>query len=547
MEISPNSKSLFNYYNAYKIVLGLLLFFLALSEHHFLKQFRFLEQFELLTQAYLLLNFTILLVYRFIVKVTPRQIFALFIIDIIFLHGIFYCGTGVSDGLGNIIIISVAAGNIIIRGRVGLSFAAIAAILSLIVEIERFLSGLNAENDIAQSGLIGIMYFASAFILQNLSIRISLNESMLKKQKQDLVELEKLNRQIIQNMRTGIIVCSPDKKIRLINEACKDLLDLQGDQDLPSPLKQAFEQWQQQPQNRTEPFRINNNLPIVQANFSKLQTTSDSDVLIFIEDTRKMTQQAQQLKLASLGRLTASIAHEVRNPLGAISHATQLLAESENLDLADVKMTDIIQRHSKRVNQIIENTLQLSRRTEPNIELVDISSWLKKLTQDYQLQTNKESAGDQVIIFSNNETLSARFDSNQMEQVMVNLIENGLHHGHKTDPSAQVFIVVGETQDKSQSFVDIIDQGPGISSDNCKHLFEPFFTTESQGTGLGLYLSREICEANQAQLDYLDPTSSYAEWQTPPSTENERLRQYTGNRPYGACFRVIFAHHKRIL
>ncbi|MFV1872080.1 MAG: sensor histidine kinase [Oleiphilus sp.] len=547
MEISPNSKSLFNYYNAYKIVLGLLLFFLALSEHHFLKQFRFLEQFELLTQAYLLLNFTILLVYRFIVKVTPRQIFALFIIDIIFLHGIFYCGTGVSDGLGNMIIISVAAGNIIIRGRVGLSFAAIAAILSLIVEIERFLSGLNAENDIAQSGLIGIMYFASAFILQNLSIRISLNESMLKKQKQDLVELEKLNRQIIQNMRTGIIVCSPDKKIRLINEACKDLLDLQGDQDLPNPLKQAFEQWQQQPQNRTEPFRINNNLPIVQANFSKLQTTSDSDVLIFIEDTRKMTQQAQQLKLASLGRLTASIAHEVRNPLGAISHATQLLAESENLDLADVKMTDIIQRHSKRVNQIIENTLQLSRRTEPNIELVDISSWLKKLTQDYQLQTNKESAGDQVIIFSNNETLSARFDSNQMEQVMVNLIENGLHHGHKTDPSAKVFIVIGETQDKSQSFVDIIDQGPGISSDNCKHLFEPFFTTESQGTGLGLYLSREICEANQAQLDYLDPTSSYAEWQTPPSTENERLRQYTGNRPYGACFRVIFAHHKRIL
>lgn len=547
MEISPNSKSLFNYYNAYKVILGLLLYFLVLSGHPFLEQFRFLYDFALLTLGYLGINAISLVLYRFYLKVTPKQIFSLFFIDIIFLHSIFFCGTGISDGLGNLIIISVAAGNIIIRGRIGLSFAAIAAILSLLVEIERFLSGLNQENDIAQSGLIGMMYFASAYIIQHLSIRITQSESLLKQQKQNLLELEKLNHQIIQNMRTGIIVCSQNLDIKLINEACKDLLNLEKNQQLPEPLKECLMQWQRQPQSRTMPFQVSTNLPVVQANFSQLETTHNSDVIIFIEDTRKMTQQAQQLKLASLGRLTASIAHEVRNPLGAISHATQLLAESVNLDQADIKMTDIIQRHSKRVNQIIENTLQLSRRSEPSIDTVNIYSWLEKLCHDFQLQNTKDSQDKSVVLFTRDKDLSARFDSNQMEQVMINLIENGLHHGNKVEKNAIIIIAIGETNDKSQVFIDIIDQGSGVSSGNNLHLFEPFFTTEAQGTGLGLYLSREICEANQAQLDYLDPEASYAEWQTPPSTKDSEVQKLSNNRQFGACFRVIFAHHKRIV
>lgn len=547
METSPNSKSLFNYYNAYKVILGLLLYLLILSEHSYLKQFRSLAYFDALTLGYLALNITSLCLYRFYIKVSPKQIFSLLIIDIIFLHAIFFNGTGIASGLGNLIIISVAAGNIMIRGRIGLSFAAVAAILSLFVETERYLSGLSQENYIAQSGIIGIMYFASAYILQHLSIRITENESLLKKQKQDLLELEKLNHKIIQSMRTGIIVCTPEQKIKLINEACKDLLNLEVNQALPRQLKERFNEWQKQPLSRTTSFRINTNLPFVQANFSQLHTTNQSDILIFIEDTRKLTQQAQQLKLASLGRLTASIAHEVRNPLGAISHATQLLAESENLDAADIRMTDIIQRHSKRVNQIIENTLQLSRRSEPRIESIMITPWLEKIVADIDIQNHGDPVQQKIYIVSKNDELSARFDSSQMEQVIINLVENALYHGKKSTEDASVIMVVNATDDQNQVFIDIIDHGDGISSEALDHLFEPFFTTESQGTGLGLYLSREICEANQAQLDYLEPDDNYAEWQTPPSTEAIDIKKLSGDQSFGACFRVMFAHDKRIL
>lgn len=550
MEISPNSRSLLNYFNSYKVILGFLLFLLSISEHAYLSQFRSIVMFDILTMSYLSINVVSLFLFRFMIKGTPKQIFSLVVTDIIFLHAIFFYSTGIASGLGNLVVISVAAGNIIIRGRIGLSFAALAAILSLFIEIERLLSGLILENAIAQSGLFGMMYFASALILQNLSVRISENESLLKKQKQDLLELEKLNHQIIQSMRTGIIVCSEDKQIKLLNEACKDLLNLEQSQNLPAELINRFDQWQKNSMIRTSPFRMGPNLPLVQANFSRLHNANHSDVLIFLEDTRKMAQQAQQLKLASLGRLTASIAHEVRNPLGAISHATQLLAESEHLDAADLKMTDIIQRHSQRVNQIIENTLQLSRRTEPLIETILLKPWLEKIIQDATIQITHSTKSERVILLCQDAELSARFDPNQMEQVITNLFDNALHHGEKNLSETKVIVVMGETKDKNQVFLDILDQGKGISEENVDHLFEPFFTTETKGTGLGLYLSREICEANQAQLDYLDPHADYKEWQTAPSSSLDEVKEYiskSSNRSFGACFRILFAHSKRIL
>jgi two-component system sensor histidine kinase PilS (NtrC family) len=210
-------------------------------------------------------------------------------------------------------------------------------------------------------------------------------------------------------------------------------------------------------------------------------------------------------------------------------------------------MTDIIQRHSKRVNQIVENTLQLSRRSEPNIDNILITPWLEKVISDFDLQTENTTKSKNIFILSKNQTLSARFDPNQMEQVIINLIENAFHHGRKQYDDAHIFITIGETKDRHQVFIDVIDQGRGISQENIDHLFEPFYTTEPQGTGLGLYLSREICEANQAQLDFLEPDTNYAEWQTPPSTTDNDIIKLSNGKKLGACFRIMFAHNKRIL
>jgi len=528
METSPQKTSLFNYYNVYKVVISLLLFGMSISQQSFLNDLRYPELFQTLTLSYIFLNVALLFFFRYAIGANPKQIFFSITLDIFFLHGLFFCGAGISIGLANLIVISVAAGNIIIRGRIGLSFAAIATLLTITIESERILAGLNQLGNVADIGLYGSMYFASAFILQYLTIRISQSESLVKRQEEDLIELQKLNHQIIQNMRTGIIVCNDNGKVDLINQACKDLIGLSDEEQLPELISERINLWLNAPNTRTTPFKINSDMPLVQANFSHLKKHRNSKILIYIEDTRKVSQQAQQLKLASLGRLTASIAHEVRNPLGAISHATQLLAESENLDLADRKMTDIIQRHSSRVNQIIENTLQLSRRSEPAVKNIHLKPWIEKVISEYQLQFPRTKS---IILSIENDNASANFDPDQIEQVLINLIDNGVRHGTKHRPDAILRVKLSETKGKEQSFIDVIDQGAGISDDNLHHLFEPFFTTESQGTGLGLYLSREICEANQAQLDFIDKNAS-------SSQEQENT---------GACFRIMFAYNKSIL
>ncbi|MDX1451373.1 MAG: ATP-binding protein [Oleiphilaceae bacterium] len=520
MESPAQTPTLFNYYNVYRLVIAILLLGITLSQEILLRQFRDASLFQGLAIAYVSLTCLFLVLYRFFVAVSPHQVFFNVTLDIVILHLMFYAGTGITGGLSNLLVITVAAGNIMLRGRIGLSFAALATLASMFLELERIVNLDQPTGQIARAGLTGAIYFAAAFIVQNLSQRITQTEDLAIQRQQDIVELERLNHQIIQSMRTGIIVCDELGTIKLINQAAIELLGPDSQTALPNDISERMRLWRDNPGLRTTPFQIDADKPLVQINFSRLQKSQSSDILVFVEDTRLMTQQAQQLKLASLGRLTASIAHEVRNPLGAISHATQLLAESTSLDAADRRMTDIIQRHSQRVNLIIENTLQLSRRAEPQTEDITLKSWLHEVLEHFSEQSGKIDAISLEILAPD---AHARFDRSQIEQVLINLIENGLRHGCQAHPDATLTLVLGENAAGDQAYIDVIDQGSGVSEENRPHLFEPFFTTESKGTGLGLYLAREMCEANQAQLDYIE------------------------SHPKGTCFRILFAHHNRIV
>lgn len=520
MESLPQATKLFSYYNLYRIVIGILLFGITFTVEHINNQLRHPDLYQFTTLAYLVLNLSVFFYFKLSGPTNARQIFFAASLDILLLHALFFLGKGVTGGLSNLIIITVAAGNIMIRGRAGLALAALASLCTLGVEIERLLATFSSVADIARAGLMGSIYFAGAYIVQNLSQRISQSETLALQQQQDILELQKLNHQIIQSMRTGIIVCDEAYRVITVNNACADLIGLSLGDPLPQYIKDRVDIWRNDPELRTTPFRAGEDFPMVQANFSLLQQETGAQTLIFIEDTRLMTQQAQQLKLASLGRLTASIAHEVRNPLGAISHATQLLDESDNLDQADRKMIDIVQRHCKRVNRIIENTLTLSRRVEPEASEIALKPWLENIIQDYR---QHQKPGVHIQLETLEDEAMARFDSNQIEQVLTNLMDNGVRHGQQHNPEAQLLIRLSRTDNGEHAIIDVINEGDPITEEVREHLFEPFFTTEQQGTGLGLYLSKEICEANQAQLDYID---SVAE---------------------GVCFRIRFAHPKRIV
>jgi two-component system sensor histidine kinase PilS (NtrC family) len=262
-----------------------------------------------------------------------------------------------------------------------------------------------------------------------------------------------------------------------------------------------------------EPYQADPDHPLVSINFAKLQETEFSDIIVFLEDTGRMHQQAQQLKLASLGRLTASIAHEIRNPLGAISHAAQLLEENPDLDKADTRLLDIIHNHSKRVNNIIETILELSRRRPSLIEQISIKDLIEQCLHERELQIEQ---GDVIQTIGLSEQC-IEVDVNQIKQVLHNLLDNGLRYSEQQTGKRLVKIESGQLADTNQDYIDIEDAGPGVPSDQVKNLFEPFYTTENSGTGLGLYIAKELCEANRLQLSYVEGRA-------------------------GGCFRLIFSH-----
>ncbi|QCF25111.1 sensor histidine kinase [Hydrocarboniclastica marina] len=516
---------LFRVYNHYRLAISLVLVMLLIVDLEALQpQYRFPAFYQALVLGYFGLNAFIGFMLLAGFQPHSRHTTVSVLVDLLVLHGMLFFSSGITSALANLIIISVAAGNILNPTRLGFFFAALAAIGSLALAgwDAMVIGGGNTGDDIVRAGFLGILYFGVAFVLQNITRRLIFSEALASERAESIAALERLNHQIIQRMRTGIIVADPQGEVKLANEAAGELLlgERRASRDLerlPTPLQERLERWFAQPSHRTEPFQVDIASPMLQANFTRLEQESDDRLLIFLDDTSKITQQAQQLKLASLGRLTAGIAHEVRNPLGAISHAAQLLAESDALNGPDRKMLDIIQRHAARVNTIIENVLELSRRRQPDARVHDLYLWTLERVTHYQNDCDQHS---DISLEPGSHRPQARFDSSQMEQVLTNLIDNGLRYSEQETGARALDMSIGMAEDGERAYLDIRDRGPGISESQRASIFEPFYTTERTGTGLGLYLARELCEANQAQLALIDAGP-------------------------GGCFRITFAHPQR--
>jgi two-component system sensor histidine kinase PilS (NtrC family) len=258
---------------------------------------------------------------------------------------------------------------------------------------------------------------------------------------------------------------------------------------------------------------------MVQLAFTRLEGPSGVGTLVFAEDFSQIAQQAQQLKLASLGRLTASIAHEIRNPLASISHAAQLLRESPELLAEDSRLVEIVLTNAQRTNEVIESVLTLSRGQQPQPELIALGRWLGAFGQELQLRDGGEAVTIELDV--QGASLEARVDPTHLRQVMANLCENGLRYSLRHRGAAWLRLALRADPVTGLAQLDVIDRGEGVPEEAVSSIFEPFFTTEHNGTGLGLYLARELCEANQIRLEYLrDPEG-------------------------GSCFRLNFPHPDR--
>jgi two-component system, NtrC family, sensor histidine kinase PilS len=456
--------------------------------------------------AYTLINFTTL-VLMLRVKFTPsqKQLFTLLLLDIVAITLLMHSSGGATSALSYLLLIAAAASGMLLRSQIAIFLAAISSMAVMAESIYRILTNTlnDSANGLFSAGALGALIFISTIIFQYLTKKIRASNTEAINQAIRAASVQLLAQQILERMRTGIMVLDKDNQISLFNNSAAKLLALT---DLRSPslidipeLHEKVTHWQKTQHNPSPLLRAKtNNNDEVKVNFARLESGVDSNTLIFLEDNRAITQQAQQLKLASLGRLTASIAHEIRNPLGAISHASQLLSEDGDLPQGDKRLAEIIHSHTKRVNQIIENVLQLSRRRIATPQNVCLDEWLPKFINDYLAgRSNKDRP---IIECISANSINAKFDLGQLQQVLTNLCDNGLRYSKPPTGSSDLVLEAGVNN--QQPFIKVIDFGPGISAENITHLFEPFFTTENTGSGLGLYICKELCEANQALISY---------------------------------------------
>lgn len=440
----------------------------------------------------------------------PKLVASTLIVDILATSLIIYTCGGTSSGLGLLLIVTIASGSILIRGRISTFLAAIATLALIYTELYLSLSLEDPPNRFLQTGILGMILFATSLYLQTVTDRIYKAALLADKQAGAIFDLEKLNNEIIQRMRTGIVVVNPQLEIVSMNSAARTalgpILKPAGPASefeflLPSRLKEQLQHWKLNPKRQPEPITIPETKKQLQLNFAFLKPGLESDILIFLEDNRQIVQRVRQMKLASLGRLTASIAHEVRNPLGAISHASQLLRESKSVSNDDRRMIEIILNHCNRVNMIIEDVLDASRHDETSSQKLILGEWLAGFIESYRAT---HQSCDEIELNLKGSVIEVNVIPGQLEQILNNLFDNGLRYSKTKTGRATLSIEAGveQKEDDTQAYLHVIDEGPGIDEEAEARLFEPFHTTEATGTGLGLYISKELCEANQSQLVY---------------------------------------------
>ena len=423
------------------------------------------------------------------------QIYSDIILIILIMHA---CG-GITSGLGMLLIISIAVTSLLTKQSLAIIFASLASIGLLAQHIYSVMYINGYAGSSTQVGILGASLFATAIVMHKLTLRLRRSERLVQKRERTLALLSALNQEIIENLQAGVIVLSKNHQVRHINKTALQMLNIPSGtafslkRDQPKLLA-LLELWRDNSERDIAFLPAESGMDNLQISFRLLQRNEQKNTLIFLNDVSSIKHSMQQAKLASLGHLTASIAHEIRNPLGAISYAAQLLEENENLQAAEKRMAQIIHQHTGRINHIIEDILQLSRRSSTMMEKTDLHQWLSKFIDDFCL--SKQIDPDKLELNIDPANAVIYFDQAHLTQIMTNLCDNAYSHGDQQKP---VHIRVYHDQTDALQ-IEVADQGPGIREQDLDNIWEPFFTTSHQGSGLGLYIVNQLCELNNASI-----------------------------------------------
>jgi two-component system, NtrC family, sensor histidine kinase PilS len=433
-----------------------------------------------------------------------RQLTVQVIGDIIFITTLMYASGGVRSGFGLLLVTAIATASLVSQGRLALFYAAVATIAVLLEQSWQLLTWNEIYQDYTHAVMLSLSFFVTAWLAHNLARRTEESEALASQRSVDLANLAEVNQLIIRDMPDGVLVVDHRLQLRQLNDQARILLNLSDDvrENTPldvcaSQLSLLLKEWMSGAHSNENSHRLAIAGRELQLRLAPVGEGREQGAVVFVSDLSLMQSQAQQLKLAALGRLTANIAHEIRNPLSAISHAAQLLLEDAGADPTQRRLLDIVGTNVQRLDGMVQDVLQLNRRDRAKSESISPETFLQEFRAQF---CQVEGIPDETFALEvMPDTPLLLFDRHHLQQVLWNLCRNAWRHASKGAGSLQLRL----NSVHSRIQIDVADDGPGVGAESVPHLFEPFFTTEASGTGLGLYIARELCEANGARIEYV--------------------------------------------
>ena len=430
-------------------------------------------------------------------------------VDIVVAVLITYALPEATAGIAMLLLFNVAAAALLLPFRLGVGIAILAAVaMSLEFLVGAFGIG-SSERPVAEVIMFAATYLAVGYLAAQTGQRARSSQALAEQRGMEVANLFEVNELIIRRMRTGVLVVDAENRVKLANEAASLLIGDDGGENsndgkglhLPQvapELARRLQQWRNGWQNDESPLQLSPDQPEVQPRFARLLVGSELS-LVFLEDATLVSRRAESLTLSALGRFSASLAHEIRNPLAAINYAVQLLEESRSIIDGDRRLLQIIHQQCQRTNGIVESVLGLARRERASPEHVELNNFAQRFVDEYRQSMSIET--DSLETVTGTRPVPALVDQRHLQQVITVLVHNALNYGRLPGESARVRLRVFQVDNRPM--IDVLDRGPGIPEAVATQLFRPFYTTSEHGTGLGLYIARELCRANQATLEYV--------------------------------------------
>jgi two-component system, NtrC family, sensor histidine kinase PilS len=433
------------------------------------------------------------------------------VLDIVFVTVLIFASRGITSGLGLLLLTTLAGAALISRGRLALFFAALASIAVLLEHGYEVLVFQESATQFMQVGFLAIGYFATALVALSLAQLTRQNEEIAALRAIDVANLSEVNRLVIQDMPDGVVVVDGTGVIRQVNTQAEAFLGALHPRapvlltDYAPAIAAHLARWHAGTAGVGSAAGSAYAASMDERHglrFVPVGSSREAGTVIFLEDLTRVREQAQQMKLAAIGRLTSNIAHEIRNPLGSISHAAQLLQEEPESSTGMRRLLGIIHDNTQRLNRMVNDVLGLNRGQAAVLETFGAAAFVRQFVEEF---AETEKADPAIFSLRADSALQVVFDRTHLNQILWNLCRNALRHCRGRGGSVQ--IVAQRVRGSRVVKLDVIDDGPGVPLLVRSGLFEPFVTTAPGGTGLGLYIARELCVTNGATLEYVESSA----------------------------------------